>query len=1283
MGKNYLFFKVKLKSYFKALFAFTLLSLLSIQLNAQEKKKEENPRITSSNYLKELVKEGNTANYVVTSEHTSSVSGIHHTYIRQAVNGIEVVGTESSLHIKDGKTFASHVNFVQNIDNTVRNSSASISATQAITTTSQRMGYGTPTGLNVVEVDDNIERTDYQKRTIYYSKGGVSNSNIPVKQLYYYQEREGATLAWEFSIEDRNSSDWYSFIVDANTGEILNKYNLTVSCNIGGDHSNHNHDDVNLDSDCEDEYNVTNNNKTSVNTPAFVGGGTYNVYAMPVESPGHGGRSVVSDPADATGSPYGWHDTNGVAGAESNYTIGNNCDAYDDSSSTVTGTGSGTNAERANGGAALDFNFTIDTNVNNNGGSINAAVTNLFYWTNVIHDVWYIYGFDEASGNFQVNNYGNGGTAGDSVRAEAQDGSGTCNANFATPADGGRGRMQMYVCNTRDGDLDNVVIVHEYGHGLSTRLTGGAANSGCLNNSEQMGEGWGDFIGLVMTMEPGDQGTDQRGIGTWLVGQGPNGAGIRPQPYSTTNTQSYADLGSAVVPHGVGSIWSAILWKLNWALIDDHGWDPDIYYGTGGNNICLRLVIEGMKLQGCNPGFVDGRDAILAADEAIYGGANASTIWEVFAGAGLGASASQGSSNSNSDGTTATDLPPTTFAVSRTSVCITEGTISDLGGGRLFGGTYSGPNVTDNGDGITFTFDTASAGVGDHTVTYTDNQMPATSIDQIITVTDGLPVISCQNATVTLDANGAGTITTEDLVTNLVPSAYVEESITFATETITGGTAVTLGDDAGTAALNIGFDFNFYGTTYTQFYIASNGFISFDGSGMTGAASYTPTAIPNTGNPNTMIAFAWDDLSPNAGGTIQYGLVGTAPNRKMVVEFNAVPLYNATETVTAQVHLHEGTSRIEFHYTNAENNGGTRTAGIENAGGTEALPISGGNLTAWSTANDAYALYQPEAKLADNCGNSVTTSLSQSVFSCSDTGDVTVTITADDGNGGVSTCEAIVTVTSGPECRVSVSPKVYLQGAALNPNTGEETLMRDDLRVDNLIPTTSPYPDNLTCNAAVFNTTGANAIVDWVQVELRDQTTSTLILDSKSALLQRDGDVVDVDGTSPVTFNQAGDRYYVVIKHRNHLGVMTGASLLLSNTTTAIDFTNSGTLVFGTDAQTSFGMPSGVLGMWAGDSTGNGLLNYLGGSSDVPSIRAQVFNDPDNSIFGGPPVATYGSTGYYGTDVNMDGLTYYAGSNSDVLFIRNNTFNNPSNSVFGGPPAATYNFTQQLPEGTN
>lgn len=213
----------------------------------------------------------------------------------------------------------------------------------------------------------------------------------------------------------------------------------------------------------------------------------------------------------------------------------------------------------------------------------------------------------------------------------------------------------------RDSDFDNGVIIHEYGHGVSTRLTGGASNTGCLFNEEQMGEGWSDYFGLMLTMKPGDSGSDSRGIGNYLLNQDSNGGGIRPLPYSTDlaiNDHTYADIASVSVPHGVGSVWCVMLWDMTWALIDQYGYDPDIYNGTGGNNMALQLVIDGLKLQACSPGFVDGRDAILLADQINNDGANQCLIWSVFAARGLGYSADQGSTGSVDDSVEGYDLPP-------------------------------------------------------------------------------------------------------------------------------------------------------------------------------------------------------------------------------------------------------------------------------------------------------------------------------------------------------------------------------------------------------------------------------------------------------------------------------------------------------------------------------------------------------------------------------------------------------------------------------------------------
>jgi hypothetical protein len=134
-------------------------------------------------------------------------------------------------------------------------------------------------------------------------------------------------------------------------------------------------------------------------------------------------------------------------------------------------------------------------------------------------------------------------------------------------------------------------------------------------------------------------------------------------PYSTNtaiNNATYAltnNTGSISEPHGIGFVWCTMLWDMSWAFIDTYGYDLNLYTGTGGNNMAMALVIEALKLQPCSPGFIDGRDAILAADLALNGGANTCLIWNVFAARGLGLSADQGNTNSRSDQSEAFDIP--------------------------------------------------------------------------------------------------------------------------------------------------------------------------------------------------------------------------------------------------------------------------------------------------------------------------------------------------------------------------------------------------------------------------------------------------------------------------------------------------------------------------------------------------------------------------------------------------------------------------------------------------
>lgn len=253
----------------------------------------------------------------------------------------------------------------------------------------------------------------------------------------------------------------------------------------------------------------------------YVADASYNVYKLGVSDPLDGVRTIETDPAILASSPDAWH----VSGSSSYTTTrGNNGIAQEnwDSGSDFL------NNIRANGGESLNFDFPFNLSDTSPHNYINAATTQLFYTANAYHDLLEVLGFTEAAGNFEDVNTSPGGLGNDAVQLNAQDGSGLNNANFATPADGQRPRMRMYMWNAvpgaqRDGDFDNGVIIHEYTHGLSTRLTGGPSRSTCLNAGESggMGEGWGDFFATAIRIKPTDTRTKDYPMGDWVNGKGP------------------------------------------------------------------------------------------------------------------------------------------------------------------------------------------------------------------------------------------------------------------------------------------------------------------------------------------------------------------------------------------------------------------------------------------------------------------------------------------------------------------------------------------------------------------------------------------------------------------------------------------------------------------------------------------------------------------------------------------------------------------------------------------
>ena len=599
--------------------------------------------------------------YEVTDNVFVKATGSTHLYLRQRHADLPVYNAQLAVNVnREGRIISVNNAFLPNLASAVNTTTPAISATEAL------LGAARNLGMTEVPAVQLISSNPGPARATRLSAPTVSNLEVDAQLMWLPIRRGIARLVWNFQVQTLDDRHWFDYNVDAVTGKIWTRFDWAANVGDPDDHR---------------------------------------VVPEPAESPNHlpvtppaDGRTIVTDPSDATASPLGWFND-----GTTSYTItrGNNTNSYEDTNGS-----NSPSTPQPDCGVDLDcdFDFMIDFGTQEPSTYQDAAVSNLFYWNNLIHDVQYQYGFDEAGGNFQVDNFGNGGLGGDAVQSEAQD-PGNCNANMNTPPDGSTPRMQMFTCTNaspaRDGDFDNAVIVHEYGHGISIRQVGGPGNSGCLNNTQQGGEGYSDWWGLAYTIEPGDAGTDSRGIGTYLFGQPIDGPGIRPQPYSTdplVNSYTYESINGLSIPHGVGSVWAQAYWEVTWALIDEHGFDPDLHNGAGtaGNQRAMLYINQAMKNSVCGPAFTDMRDAVVQAAVDNHGGEDVCLIWETFAEFGLGTDADSGGPNSTSP-TNGFELPvecqcakgqtiPIADAGGDTTVC--DGDSVTIGTPALPGHTY-------------------------------------------------------------------------------------------------------------------------------------------------------------------------------------------------------------------------------------------------------------------------------------------------------------------------------------------------------------------------------------------------------------------------------------------------------------------------------------------------------------------------------------------------------------------------------------------------------------------
>ncbi|KAF9916182.1 Fungalysin/Thermolysin Extracellular metalloproteinase 5 [Lobosporangium transversale] len=597
------------------------------------------------------------SDYVVKNAYTSKHNGVTHVYLRQVINGLEVVNGDINVNVdKDGNVISFGDSFYKGNHNNIdsfsvrRNDGNSESMTirewlqqegESLLEQGRQLAFGgrrrrgSPHRQNPIRAPEGKDVKSPQEALMSFARflnieiprpedmdivttvslnsdkvevmmtncPLTADGKVPVNQAYIQTEEGTLELVYDLQVEMKDTDNWFHVQVHAETGKVMQVVD-------------------------------------------WVSDATFNVYPMGVNDPEDGKRKLVVNPEHPKGSPLGWNRQ--AQNKNFTTTIGNNVFAGENRRNGR----DWENNPKPEGVLSKDGHLTFDFKIDlkkDPATYVDAAVTNLFYWNNQMHDVFHHYGFDEESGNFQENNFGRGGIGNDAVIANAQDGSGYNNANFATPPDGQHGQMRMYVWDVtevpRDGDLESGIIIHEYAHGISTRLTGGPANSGCLGWGEAggMGEGWGDFFATLFRQNEKHTYESEFEMGAYANG----GKGIRRFPYSTsmkTNPETFKFMDGPAYwgVHAKGEVWAQMLFEVYQNLrlrlpFTDNWYTKDKTHYA--NTLALQLVVDGMKLQPCMPSFIQARDAIIQAEKILTRGKYRCDIWRGFSKRGLGTKA--------------------------------------------------------------------------------------------------------------------------------------------------------------------------------------------------------------------------------------------------------------------------------------------------------------------------------------------------------------------------------------------------------------------------------------------------------------------------------------------------------------------------------------------------------------------------------------------------------------------------------------------------------------------
>lgn len=804
-------------------------------------------------------------------------------------------------------------------------------------------------------------------------------------------------LAWDVTVTSLARNTMFRTIVDAQTGELLYRTSLT-------------------------------NDITDATYRVYADATTFQPFDSPAPfSPAQQGgqpqevaRQLITIPAEnTTASPNGWINDGGQE------TQGNNVDAHTDFDAVP----NSPDLPRPNGGASRVFDFSMDLATQAPSAYANAAVVQLFYLNNWMHDKLYALGFTESAGNFQTDNFGRGGLGNDAVQADAQDSSGTNNANFSTPPDGSPGRMQMYVFTSpnpdRDGDLDAEVVLHEYSHGLSNRLVGGGVGMSALQ-SRGMGEGWSDFYALCLLSQTGDDADGDYPVGCYVL---KNTSGIRRYPYSTNLSKNpltfrYIDpsqgAGGSSEVHNQGEVWCVALWEVRRNLVGKHGF-------ATGNPLMLQLATDAMKLCPVNPNFLQSRDAILQADLVLTGGANSDEIWAGFAKRGMGANATSPASSTTTGVVESYEVPDElgvtpiggtvasgpvggpftpamqTYTLTNTGAApITwTGTVSQLWMSLSTSGGTLAPGASTT---VTLAFNQAAAALSAGTyggAVKFSNTGSASEISRSVTLISGV----ADYYTELFDTSANDTDNQSWLFTPNGSNSYYSVAKSFVTSfptDPTGGTALTItGDDYTQITPSGGVQVSLYGVSYPSFYVSTKGYVTLG----SGEFTWDESLANHFAKPR--IAALFDDLNPVSGSVSWKQLAD-----RIAVTWQNVPEWEYSNQNSFQIEMYfDGRIRITCLGIAATDG----LIGLSRGQGTPASFVES-DFSAYGAGGGGTTLtLQLSAPASASEGDGVLTGAGTVTLSAAQAADVTVSLTS--LTPAEATVPASVTVPAGQASR--------------------------------------------------------------------------------------------------------------------------------------------------------------------------------------------------------------------------------------------------------------------------